>query len=398
MIEVQIEKIQREFKANQQILRLLEATKSLSENIIDELPTIVVLSDGLGRILKANLAAQRLLQRTQDELLGENISEQRLDGDTGIIGDFIKDRLENHVSFNSEVASNGEVRHFVWNMSTVFRSGISEKMIHVLAGGDVTDAKKHFQKLAEVTKDLELAAAVQNLLLPVEQSRNESCFNSAYFYEPATQIGGDYFTTDMFENGGAMFLIGDVMGHGVASAMVTSFFAGCYDTLVQQLHTFDTKNISGMFSELDTTMKRSCRGRYAVSLAAIYLGPDGRTVEYFNAAAPPAMLMKKDGKASFLHARADPLGMEGHPFEIGNLQFEFAQGDRIFIYTDGCYEFRYKEDGRPYGRKRLQQLVTSTMDLPVATAAQTIGAELMRLRGPASAEDDDMTFALIEGK
>ena len=89
------------------------------------------------------------------------------------------------------------------------------------AGVAIENAQLHekvvLQRLVE--QDLELAKSVQRAFLPATPPDfNGYVFHD--FYQPAQQIGGDYFDYIPIPDGRLAVIVADVVGHGVAAAML----------------------------------------------------------------------------------------------------------------------------------------------------------------------------------
>src|SRR5262245_56516030 len=68
-------RLQRAIAANQRLFRLLEASKTLSEGINDELAVALLLLDPAGRILSINAAGREALDVTVGEALGRQVAD-----------------------------------------------------------------------------------------------------------------------------------------------------------------------------------------------------------------------------------------------------------------------------------------------------------------------------------
>ena len=73
----------------------------------------------------------------------------------------------------------------------------------------------------------ELAAArsVQELMIPREAPKTPG-FHVDTIYNPATEVGGDFFHIQATGDGGLLIVIGDVAGHGLQAAMNVSMLMG----------------------------------------------------------------------------------------------------------------------------------------------------------------------------
>jgi hypothetical protein len=89
------------------------------------------------------------------------------------------------------------------------------------ASAAVDRAKMHDVELRQhqIGRDLELANEVQHRLLPSEPP-DIAGYSLFDYYRPAEQVGGDYFDYIELPDGRIAILNGDVVGHGIAAALM----------------------------------------------------------------------------------------------------------------------------------------------------------------------------------
>ncbi|MEK6579549.1 MAG: GAF domain-containing SpoIIE family protein phosphatase, partial [Bdellovibrionota bacterium] len=237
-------------------------------------------------------------------------------------------------------------------------------------------------------KDLELAGAVQNLLLPKENAFLSDHIKMASYYKTATQSGGDWWWFSQDEGIRAKALVGDVTGHGAGSAMMTSAISSSYRTLsiLGQV-----EDIPKVFKILNTNILDIGSDTYSMTMSAVELDSTTNELRFWNAGAPPIFILKPDGTVETIVERSTPLGTE--EFQMASRKIQLQKGTRIFIFTDGLYEFTY--EGKNYGRKKLQALFVETRNLSIEAARDKIAAHVNSLIGK-SVLEDDMTFVLLD--
>ncbi len=75
------------------------------------------------------------------------------------------------------------------------------------------------------SSELAAARSVQELMIPQEQMRTPG-FEVESIYNPANEVGGDFFHVQSTEDGGLLVIIGDVAGKGLKAAMNVSMLMG----------------------------------------------------------------------------------------------------------------------------------------------------------------------------
>ena len=155
-------------------------------------------------------------------------------------------------------------------------------------------------------KDIAVSATVQTLFLPREPSFNSQEISIAGHYKPAALCGGDWWWYQPHSNGKLLFLIGDVTGHGVGSAMVTAIIASSYQTMKE---IGQDQNVPRLLEVLNKNLTQICENKYFMTFAVVELDPVARKLKYWNAGHPPVFLIKGDSSVEALIARGAPLGL-----------------------------------------------------------------------------------------
>ena len=193
--------------------------------------------------------------------------------------------------------------------------------------------------------DLTLAAKIQRALLP-RADWGVDGWKARYHYQPAGLVSGDY--CDLIEeDGGFLFLMGDVSGKGVAASMLMSHLHATFRSLAGQKLPLQklVEHANRLFC--DSTMA----GQFA-TLAVGRAMPDGK-VEYVSAGHLPLLHISPGGVSS-REATGVPLGM----FCTTNFpvcELKVASGDSLFLYTDGLTE-AFNSAGDEYGMGRAKSL------------------------------------------
>jgi hypothetical protein len=201
----------------------------------------------------------------------------------------------------------------------------------------------------------ELAAAqqVQQLLLP-EQIEPVPGFAVETVYQPAQQVGGDFFQILPAGEGSLLVVVGDVAGKGLPAAMLVSVLVGAIRATADR-----TNNPEEILSSLNDRLVGRGGGGFSTALAA-HIGSNG-TVTIANAGHLSPYL---DGREVELPG-ALPLGvMSGAPYET--IQFHLAPGSRLTFYSDGVVEAQ-NQKGELFGFDRAKDISTQ----PAAAIAET---------------------------
>jgi hypothetical protein len=208
----------------------------------------------------------------------------------------------------------------------------------------------------------EMAAAqqVQQLLLPEEMAVVPG-FTMESVYQPAQQVGGDFFQILPTGDGGLLVVVGDVAGKGLPAAMLVSVLVGAIRGVAVY-----TRDPAELLANLNERLIGRTQGSFSTAVAAC-IDADGR-VTIANAGHLSPYL---NGRELEL-AGALPLGvMSGVAYETR--EFCLAPGSRLTFYSDGVVEAR-NQGGELFGFERAQELSTQPA-AAIVEAAQKFGQE-----------------------
>lgn len=235
--------------------------------------------------------------------------------------------------------------------------------------------------------ELHAAREAQQFILP--PPRGEHGFvRYAMHMKPGLFVAGDLFETVLLPDGRVGIFLGDVAGHGAASAMLMA--------TTQAYLNAELRDGQGPASAVDAVNQylagRSLGGRF-VSLWLGMFSPDG-TVEYVDA-----------GHSHWFHVSRSlgivanqpdpdggiPLGIDaGRRYESRTLKL--THGDRIIAFSDGIVEQR-RPGGSEFGIERLRNAVAASQSADDDVAM--IFAAVLAFAGTSTLADD-ATAASIE--
>jgi serine phosphatase RsbU (regulator of sigma subunit)/tetratricopeptide (TPR) repeat protein len=244
-------------------------------------------------------------------------------------------------------------------------------------------------KRQALQKELALTAAVQSLFLPKKSTLNLGKCQVSGFYRPAAECGGDWWWFGPSRTGRARLLLGDVTGHGAASAMVTASVATVFKMLDQ---TGTATTLDDILRELSLSLLQTTDGKYRMTMSAAEVDEDQGTLTWLNAGAPPLAVLSNEGQVKVNNGASTVLG--DHSFAPAKMVIKAAKGDRFFFFTDGLTELKLP-NGMDFGIRRLTRLLQKTAGLHIEEATRTIVGGLDEAR-KGTEQEDDITFALLD--
>ncbi len=231
------------------------------------------------------------------------------------------------------------------------------------------------------------------------------------YHNPSSECCGDWWSRVTLPNGAEQIYIGDATGHGAGAALVTAI---AYTTIknLYELHLagkIPELTPKDVLSSLNTVMVDTLKGSMFMTFLIIEVSADRKTLTYANAGHCFPYLMPKNPEdddrldsASQLRghrpiispAKGRAVLGAARESQFSNETIELKPGDRIFMYTDGSFEF-IMEQGKQYGVKNLQKTMMAYRNLPLADFRSKLSEVLEEERRRGIAEDD-MTFVSVE--
>jgi sigma-B regulation protein RsbU (phosphoserine phosphatase) len=202
----------------------------------------------------------------------------------------------------------------------------------------------------DLLKDVELAAHVQRLFLPVGKPAIVG-LEVAGMMQPARGVGGDYYDYIPINAHTIQMVIADVSGKGVPAALLMSATAAA-----MQLEANHDRNMLEMVGRLNTEIHSVSDGERYVTLLVAEIDAHKRTLRYVNCGHNPALLFRANtGTFSRLNSSCPPIGLS--PEEICELaSADLSPGDAVVFYTDGVTEAENRF-GEEFGMQRLSATV-----------------------------------------
>ena len=281
-------------------------------------------------------------------------------------------------------------------------------------------------RVLRTADELEQAYRIQSALLP-PRSQALPGWQIDAARIPATELGGDFYDLLNLPGGRLGLVIGDVSGHGAASALIAAWTQG-----MLALAAADDPDPGAVLTRVNNLLHARLPPRMFVTLAYTVLDPARGLLEYANAGqCYPLIRFRPDlpgfgalpaalpgGAQTLLGAPLDdadfgaalgdwrwleldglPLGMmAGEPYETVRYPLDTVQD--LVLYSDGIIEAR-DDTGAFFGFRRLQAICATLIAPETAAPPLEPGAaadEILRQALDFAAVDrpeDDMTALIV---
>ena len=267
----------------------------------------------------------------------------------------------------------------------------SEFRIETLQNDEFGMLAKSFNKMIGDLKEMELAKYIQESLLPKTLPKlngYEICFSNTM----ASGVGGDYFDTLLLDEDNLCVIIGDVSGHGVASALVMAIAKAVL------YHGFkETRDLKELFVDLNSVVNTYfCTPpvKKMITLFATIINlPTGKSV-FLDAGHNFPMKISPDGQITELKMTGLPIGVMRKMRKLHTDEFVVEKGETIVFYTDGIVEATGKTEEQ-YGYDRFKQNL-SEMALESSQTIMDTLLERYKKWEDGTEPDDDVTLFVLK--
>jgi serine phosphatase RsbU (regulator of sigma subunit)/predicted ester cyclase len=275
-------------------------------------------------------------------------------------------------------------------------------LIHRIEGGKIAEEwgvgtapselmgerlKQEISERARVERELEVARSIQQASLPEEVPELED-WRIDPFYQPAREVGGDFYDFHLLPEGKLGLVVGDATGKGVPAALVMSTTCGMLQSTARALGSPSPGEVLAQVNE--TLLARVPTNMFVTCFYAI-LEPESGSLRYANAGHDPPHVRRSDDNAEELRARGMPLGLMagmGYEEEVASL----SEGESVLFYSDGLVE-AHDPQGQMFGFPRLRTLVAKHGE--EGSLGEFLIEELYSFVGEGWEQEDDITLLTL---
>ncbi len=236
-----------------------------------------------------------------------------------------------------------------------------------------------------LAQELRVARLIQQTLLPKALPEIDGYEVSAH-YQPAREVGGDFYDFLYFKDGRIGLVIGDVTDKGVPAALVMATTRTLLRAAAERL-----ESPGRVLERVNDLLYPDIPARMFVTCLYALLDPATGQLRYANAGHDLPYCRRKEG-VDELRATGMPLGlMPGMTYE--EKEILLAPGETVLFHSDGLVE-AHNPDGEMFGFPRLQALMA---EHPGGASLVTfLLGRLAEFAGPGWEQEDDVTFMTLQ--
>jgi predicted ester cyclase len=271
--------------------------------------------------------------------------------------------------------------------------------IHRLSGGKISEEwgagtgrsellgqrlEQEIRERERVEQEMRVARSIQQASLP-EEVPTLAGWQITPYYQPAREVGGDFYDFHLLSEGRLGLVVGDATGKGVPAALVMSTTLGMLRLAAQS---YSSPGV--MLQRVNEAFFPYIPANMFVTCFYAILDPESGLLRYANAGHDLPYL-HHDGDAEELRARGMPLGlMPGTSYEEG--EDSLREGDSVLFYSDGLVE-AHDPKGEMFGFPRLRALVAEHGE--ERSLEDFLLKELYSFVGEGWEQEDDITLLTL---
>jgi serine phosphatase RsbU (regulator of sigma subunit)/predicted ester cyclase len=239
-----------------------------------------------------------------------------------------------------------------------------------------------------IEQELKVARRIQQASLPKVVPQLEG-WQISPFYQPAREVGGDFYDFHLLSEGRLGVVVGDATGKGVPAALVMSTTCGMLQLAAQAS---DSSSAGEVLARVNEALTIRIPSNMFVTCFYAILDPKSGSLRYANAGHDlPYLNRSGDDDAEELRARGMPLGlMAGMSYEEGEVSL--GEGNCVLFYSDGLVE-AHDPEGEMFGFPRLRELVAEHAE--EGSLGEYLLEELYSFVGDGWEQEDDITLLTL---
>jgi sigma-B regulation protein RsbU (phosphoserine phosphatase) len=243
------------------------------------------------------------------------------------------------------------------------------------------------ENLWSLQQDLEIARKIQGRLLPPKPEL--SGYDFEVFYQPAGEVGGDFYDVLPMDGGRIGLLVADASGKGLAGALLMVEARAMIRAMASM-----TSSPREILAGVNRILLRDLeKGRFVTACFAL-LDPIRRTLTVSNAGHTPLLLCRESGREVVL---VQPKGLilgvapeDKFTPAIVEETIHLHPGDRFLLYSDGITELMNPVN-EEFGMDRLVTWMAVNAHLWSEDAVRSL-MEALELHRAGHVQSDDITI------
>lgn len=261
---------------------------------------------------------------------------------------------------------------------------IASQSAQVIENARLYEEEKRLRKFEH---ELQMAREIQERLLPktIPETRR---LDIASYFNPATQVGGDYFDYFQLQEDQLGLVMADVSGHGTSAALVMTMVKGIMHAITQNF-----TSPEAVLKELNAIINQIGPREKFVTMAFLVFDLSAGQLRFSNAGHNPILFYQKMARqCEMIELRGPALGLS----KLSSYQqkeMKLDSGDLIVVYTDGVTE-AFNKKGEMFEESGLRAAVSAAVSSPSSEIIAHVKNEILKFTDGAQQSDDMAIIAV----
>jgi len=295
----------------------------------------------------------------------------------------VKKVAHGDLTYQIELKTNDEIGE----LARAFNQMTNDLNQYIVNLQQTTAAKEHIQSELRLGKDIQRRMLPH--VFPPFPERKE--FDIFAIMEPAKEVAGDFFDFFFIDDDNFCFVISDVSGKGVPSALFMVIAKTLLNAEAKRGYSIEDL----LFNVNNSLVKNNDTAMFATLFCAILNVKTGE-LRMINAGHNPPIIGNR--KVGFDFIKLDQniaLGIIEN-FEFKSDFRQLAEGDKIFLYTDGITE-AFNKHGDVFSESRLLSVISDSETLGSLHLVHKIQHEIKNFTLDTE-QSDDITILAVTYK
>lgn len=253
-------------------------------------------------------------------------------------------------------------------------------------------------KNKDITDSIKYAKRIQEAILPTNLFESQFKTNGFIFYKPKDIVSGDFYWMSC-KNDFVFVAAVDCTGHGVPGAFMS--IVG-YNLLNQAVNEHEILVPSDILNEINKGITNTLRQyqdestvKDGMDIALCRINIKTKELQYAGAY-NPLWLVDKNGKFSELKGNKFPVGaFVGEKMNMfTNHTLQLAEGDSVYMFTDGFADQFGGPKGKKFKYKQLQEIIINNASLPMSSQRYALEQAFLSWIGNIEQIDDVLIMGI----
>ncbi|MDA3823529.1 MAG: SpoIIE family protein phosphatase [Bacteroidales bacterium] len=249
----------------------------------------------------------------------------------------------------------------------------------------------------EIEDSIHYSSRIQNAILPPDDYLKKVIPNAFFFYKPRDIVSGDFYWVAS-KNKKVIVSAVDCTGHGVPGAFMSIVGNNQLNYALNIENATQPSEImrildKGVADTLNQTLSDSSV-QDGMDMAMVTIDAEAKLIQFSGAYNP--MILIRNGELT--KYKGDRLAIGGYISDdekkFTNHEFEYMDGDMVYIFSDGYPDQFGGPKGGKYMTRRFTEFIHSISDKTVNEQYELLDKELLAWRGEESQVDDILVIGI----